>query len=325
LQTLDYNLLSKRLEILKNAIAIKDSEDIDFQLNKLLKVLPSDFQEVQELKEVSTIITHIQMQSYGEAARVLTDLLTKFSSLTVYIDPEISGLKLETESLELKISSLQDEKADLEKLIYDFEVRHNRELGDIILQILILQRQIAEKEAKQNPKSEEKQRQYQEAKQDYENYQQNFEQAKIQKSYTLSEELKEELKANYRKASKLCHPDVVPEGRKEAAEKIFVELKNAYDENDLKKVNELLDYLEKGKPFSTKHETISDKEKLKITIIRLRQILNELIKQIDEIKIAESYQQISQIDDWNTYFKTTKEDLIKELERLQGQSNHSTI
>jgi hypothetical protein len=38
--------------------------------------------------------------------------------------------------LEAKLNKLSDEKTDLEKLIREFGVRHNKELGELILKIL---------------------------------------------------------------------------------------------------------------------------------------------------------------------------------------------
>ena len=69
---------------------------------------------------------------------------------------------------------------------------------------------------------------------------------KDKKVIEITEEQKQELKAYYRKASKLCHPDVVAEEFKKQAEQIFKDLKDAYDSNDLQKVKEILSNLEKG-------------------------------------------------------------------------------
>jgi curved DNA-binding protein CbpA len=57
--------------------------------------------------------------------------------------------------------------------------------------------------------------------------------------YTFTDEDKIELKKNFRKASTLCHPDKVTEEKKLEASQIFVELKEAYDQQDITKVSEI--------------------------------------------------------------------------------------
>ena len=143
--------------------------------------------------------------------------------LTFYSDPELEGLKLETKVLETEVNALSNEKADLEKLIHEFGVRHNNELGKLILKILRFKKQ----KAKGTPKQAE-------AEKDYNNYSKEYEITKDEKIAELTHEEKKELKLKYWKASKLCHPNVVSEDQKELAEKIFIELNAAYERNDIK-------------------------------------------------------------------------------------------
>ena len=65
----------------------------------------------------------------------------------------------------------------------------------------------------------------------------------------------------------MCHPDKVADEFKDAAQKIFVDLKAAYEANDLKKVSEILSNLERGK-FKAMSDTISRRTNL------LQQVLN---------------------------------------------------
>ncbi|WPC10980.1 hypothetical protein LEQ04_09980 [Riemerella anatipestifer] len=48
------------------------------------------------------------------------------------------------------------------------------------------------------------------------------------------------MKKEFRKATVLCHADKVADEFKDAAQRIFIDLKEAYDTNDLKKVSEIL-------------------------------------------------------------------------------------
>ncbi|MBK7560888.1 MAG: DnaJ domain-containing protein [Chitinophagaceae bacterium] len=118
-------------------------------------------------------------------------------------------------------------KAELEKLIHDFGVRHNNELGELILKILRFRKSKAKGTSQET-----------EAEKDFNDYSKEYEISKDAKINELNEDEQKELKQKYRKASKLCHPDVVSEEQKELADKLFAELNAAYASNDLKRVRD---------------------------------------------------------------------------------------
>ncbi len=104
--TIDINTVCKRLELLKNTIAIQDETDIEYQLNRLQKLLPKgSYQE--EFSEVKDIVDSALHQSYSVTVKLIDAFIQKFQTLTIYIDPELGGLNLELQSLELQVSSLQ--------------------------------------------------------------------------------------------------------------------------------------------------------------------------------------------------------------------------
>ena len=154
----------------------------------------------------------------------------------------------------------------LEKLLSEFQYRHTIELGEIILDILRL-RKLKFKDDKEK---------FDEAENDEKDYQDQFDSEKEKEIFELNEEEKIELKKKFRKATVLCHPDKVSDEFKIAAQDIFIELKNAFDSNNLKKVIEILEDLEKGNYFSSKSDTISEKELLKAAIVKLRARIEKL-------------------------------------------------
>jgi chaperonin cofactor prefoldin len=119
----------------------------------------------------------------------------------------------------------------------------------------------------------------------------------------------------------LCHPDKVNDEFKDAAHDIFIELRQAYELNDLKKVNEILNQLENNNFFKTKSETILEKDLLKVAIAKLRKKIKILESEIIAINESETYQTIISIEDWDDYFKRTKENLQQELENLKNEIN----
>lgn len=205
------------------------------------------------------------------------------------------------------MNDLSDEKADLEKMIHEFGVRHNNELGELILKILSFRK----KKAKGTP-------QQPEAEKDFNDYNQEYEISKNEKIAVLTEEEQKEIKQKYRKASKLCHPDVVSDEQKELAEKLFAELNAAYERNDLKRVMEILENLEKGDFFVSKSDTISEKQLMKAEIGKIRLRIKELQKQVDEIKESEAFKTVSSITDWDNYFTQAKEKLAEQVKGLEN-------
>ena len=158
---------------------------------------------------------------------------------------------------------------------------------------------------------------YEEAENDERQYREQVDTEKEKEIFELTDEQKLELKKKFRKATVLCHPDKVADEFKEAAQRIFIELKQAYDANDLKKVSEILDDLEKGNFFKTKSETVQEKDLLKAAIAKLKRQIKILETEIITIKESETFKTIISIEDWDDYFQRTKEKLQRELEELQ--------
>lgn len=291
----------KRLEILKNFILL---EDID-ELNKeTIKISEYDFNA-----DLSDIINDIQREEFGSAIKKIQNFITQNQQLAIWNNPEISALKLEIKNLENQLNAFDNEKIELEKLLSDFQHKHTVELGNIILEILKL-RKLNFKEDKIK---------YEEAENDERQYREQVNEEKKKEVYELTEEEKKELKKKFRKATFLCHPDKVNDEFKDAAKKIFIELKAAYEANDLKKVSQIVDELEKGNYFKSKSDMVSEKEKLKVAIARLRRQIKGLENEIITIKQSETFKTINFIDNWNTYFSEIKEKLEKELQELQKE------
>lgn len=303
IQTTEFNLekVIKRLSLVKNLIDLGDTEDIPIQVARL--------KQFESNESLENIIFNLDIKKYGEATKNIELFIKDNQKVTIYIDTEVNGLKLELKSSEIQLQSLSDEKTEMEKLVFNFNIRHTQELGEIIKEIL------EQRRIKAKTKTEK-----QEAKRDEEEYNQEYE---IQKDIIVDDLTDEELvdlKKTYREASKLCHPDVVSEENKESAEKIFIELNEAYERNDIKKVKHVLQKLETGEAFisvsSESRKEITEKEQLKIRIDFLRNKIHEILTELYEIEESYEYQKIISIENWDTYFKEQKaqlEDTLKQL------------
>ena len=295
------NEIIKRLEVLQHFIVLKDLEDIEYATTKLKKFQPNE--------TVSKVITLVNNQSFGQAIEEIQQFIARYKQLIVWNDPEINGLQLELKILENQINAFENEKIDLEKIITDFQYQHTKELGELILAVLKIQKQ----------KFKDNEKRFKEAENDYNEYQKQYTNEIEREVYTLNDEQKRELKKEYKNASILCHPDKFanePLEKQQQAEQLFKELNEAHSKNDLNRVKEISANLQKG-ILSVAANKQTDKDLLKLNVERLKQKMAHLQTEIEQIKQSDVFIQISAITNWDTYFKDQKELLEKELEDLQ--------
>jgi hypothetical protein len=162
-------------------------------------------------------------------------------------------------------------------------------------------------------------KQYEEAKDDYRSFSDDYEEIIKEERFELDEDELKDLKQSYRKASKLCHPDLVPDELQEQALKLMQELNEAYGKKDLKKVHQILSMLENGGGFNIASDSISNKELFRAKIEELRIKIDEVSDEIEEIKTDETFTTIQELDDWDEYFDKVKEELDEEKERLETE------
>ena len=292
------NKIITRLEIIKNYIILDDVLELNSEVSKL-KVY--DFNS-----NIFEILEFLNEREYAKAVLSIQDFISKNLQLSIWIDPEIAALKLEISNLENQVSAFENEKIELEKILAEFQYRHTSELGEIILNILKLQK----------VKYLDNKEKYKEAEQEESKYRNYFEKEKEKVIFDLSDEQRIEIKKKFRAATFLCHPDKFSEEFKEEASRIFIQLKQAYDNNDLKKITEILEDLQKGNLFKSKSDNGFEKVKLLELITKLKQKIKVIKLEIISIKESDTYQTIDSIEDWNEYFNNLKEKLLFELEEL---------
>jgi len=296
------NTIIKRVEILKNYILL---EDIDALEKETAKLSHYDFNS-----DLSEIIECINNKAFASAIHKIQVFIANNQQISIWVNPEIAALKLEIKVLENQINSFDNEKIELEKLLSEFQHRHTLELGEIILDIFRL-RKLKFKSDKTK---------YEEASNDEKQYREQFDAEKKKEINELSDEQKLVLKKLFRKATVLCHPDKFanePIEIQREAEEIFKKLNEANAKNDLDAVSKILSNLEKGILTANKGENLTDLDKLRATIIKLREKVTILETEIITIKESETLKMIQSITDWNEYFNRMKEKLLREFELLK--------
>ena len=317
-QIVDWHKVTIRLETLLNVIKLEDIEDIEYQIVKIKSLFKNGNVE-EKTNEVLKIIKHCETKSYGNAVAAILEFTKKQKQITFYIDPEIPALKLEIRGLEYQVISLEDEKTEIIKQINLYKIQYNLYLGELIKKILYIKRELAKKELND---TNEKKSEFEEADKDFNDFNKAFEDnLKEPRPQNLDKDQLRELKQNYRKATKFCHPDKVTEDQKGQAQKVFNELKEAYDRNDLMQVNSILNNLEKG-IFKYQGETIDEKDKLvfiKNDLERKRSIFEN---ELDELKKSTTFIKIKSIKNFEEHFKETEIKLKKVLEIISFKLNN---
>lgn len=301
------HVIIKRYQIIKNYIQLEEHEELKKEILKL--------EEFKSNESMLNLWNAIIARDYISALNEIDSFSKKHQAVAIFDDPEIFSLKLEVRILENKVNAFDNEKIELEKTISDFHHAHALELGSIIIEILKLRKL---KFINDPEKAKE-------AEKDFNEFNDDFQKEKIKTSFSLSNEEKVELKKKFRKATFLCHPDKVNDELKDVAQKIFIDLKKANEANDLKRVTEILNDLESGSFFKHKSETITEKDKLRAYITKLKIQLKHIEEEIMTIVNSETYQLIISITDWKTYFTETKEKLQKELEGLKNEISKMNI
>lgn len=230
------------------------------------------------------------------------------SALQVYEDPEVLRLQHQVKFLLQELTELQGVKSSIEQQIQMLHTRHHQELRPLVVELLELRqnsRQKTDEPAPDLPEAEVQDETEPEA-----------ENALVEHS-KLSPADQRALKEMFRQASKLCHPDLVAEAFKAEAGLIFIELKTAYEQQDLPRVEEILHMLERGEKLTHQPILSRSKDKLRAEVRYLRRRVETLRQQIATLKQSNPYKKLINIDDWDDYFDELKGELQRKINRLR--------
>ncbi len=219
--------------------------------------------------------------------------------------------KEEAKEKELEESGIFDD--DYDDLYAEYQALHN-ELTE--KKEALNETRKEAKKAKEAYEEDDATKEYEEAKKDSETFNKGYREAKKEEQIEISEEEKQELKGIYRKASRLCHPDLVRVELKEQAHAMMQKLNEAYNMHDLEKVKEMLILLESGRGFDIASDSIINTEQLKEKIYDLKEYIQETEVELKEIHEDEVFKILKEYDNVDEYLGMMKEELQKEYERL---------
>lgn len=309
----DADAARRRLEMIRNLVLLGEQDDVAAHVRKL--------RPVAEILQISRIVSALDKGEYRSALEEIEAYLRKATALVVEGFADIPRLRFLLETLELRLESLTDEKAELERCLIAFNRRHDDALGDLIQRVLKARAELARllaAERKIGKEREEAQAEAKEAEDAYQDYSYHHEELKNSEPLPrLDDEEERELKSHYRKACSLCHPDKVPEEKKEAAHRIFVELQDAYKGNDLERVREIHEVLIAGGIPGTRSNTLSEAEALKAAVAEMEYAIAKQVAELIALQNSDGAKLVeaagSTETEWQGFFERQEEALEKEL------------
>lgn len=309
----DADAARRRLEMIRNLVLLGEQDDIASHLRKL--------RPVAEALQISRIIRALDSGEYKTALEEIDVYMRKTTALVAAGFADIALLRLQLESLELRLESLTNDKAELERRLITFNRRYDEMLGDLTQRILKARAEHArllaakEKSRQERENAEATAHDAEEAYKDYSRWHEELQQAEPLPK--LNDEAERELKSLYRKACSLCHPDKVTEEKKEAAHRVFVELQDAYKGNDLTRLRKIYDTLKLGGLPVTRSNTLSETEALKAAIAELEYSIAKLVF---ELKALHESDGITLMDaagiteaEWQSFLERQRQTLETEL------------
>ena len=296
-------------------------EDKELQGLKLeLKILENKLQELsQERDEYSNELHEFNTQytlKLGELIRNILNLRKEILyKQTIKKEQEYQKTKAEYEELKSQKEKLEESLDGLDEFddAYDEIYEELQELNT-----KLNEKRKQTKKEKEEIKEDPKYQEYTQSKEEYEEFSNDYEEIKNEKRFEIDEDEKKELKKLYKKAGKLCHPDIVVDELKEQATEIMKELNNAYATKNLSKVKEILNALERGVVFAVASDSIDDKDLLKEKIVELRKNIGITEDEIAEIKEDDAFETIHDMDSWDNYFNDLETALQAELDKLKN-------
>ncbi len=172
------------------------------------------------------------------------------------------------------------------------------------------------KKAKEALDDSPEQQAYQQAQHEYEAFEETHQAIINEDRQALSDEEELTLKIAYRRAARLCHPDLVSDELKDQAHRIMQALNLAKDKGDLAAVEEILYKLQNGLGFEVASNTITDKNVLRAKIAELRRRIDDLHAEMVEMQQSTAGQVASVPADWDEYLNEKEALLQSEHRRL---------
>ena len=321
-------LLLKRLEIVRAAMALEDESLLALQLPALQAALTQMDAATSAHAALAEIIRLLQGRHYPEAVARIGAFLTAQTALVGYLDEQQTALRFELAGLEREITTQTLERDEMLEKMERFNRAFLAQCGAPLQEIFRLREAIARLELeKLRRAAEEDEALYQAlaeaqaARQAFEEDKQQSEAAQAAEPPAAELDADEEarLKKAYRRASQLCHPDRVAAEYQVQAEALFKSLGQAYKRKDVAEVVRILAQLQRG-VFTAASEALTHRDALQARIAELRASIDAINAEIAALAEDETWELLQGFADeaaLQEYLEEQRELLLAELAVLQ--------
>jgi hypothetical protein len=300
-------MMLRRLRTIRHLIQKRDFDELALEVSGLIN---DGNQEIYD-----ELFSHIVKNDWVAALNYCNKVIAN-QTLPTKFEASISGLRTHINLLRTQISVKQFKIAEANQRINHFRMRHNSEIGMLLSEILRLRAELLFLQLHNSPEME---NHYLGAKKDYREYTRARRDVKKIAQNQLDADEKIKAKKLFREASKLCHPDVVNEELQEIARQLFAELNEAYANNDLRKIEKLLDSFRNHNLLYAKTMKPSNQlDGLQALSARLQAELAQVDSQLLEIEGSEVFKSISRIEDLDAYFLVLRQKFEDELSSLNA-------
>ena len=304
--------LKMELKALENKLQLLSEEKNEY----LNEIHDFNIQYNLHLGEVIRTILELKNKILYQKTILKRRVVDETKEMSDAAQDEIEALKKRLKQMKIELDDMDALDDEYDELLEEFksqkeEYKRKAEEFDDLQETLD---ELEEKYAN-DPDVEE----YEEAKQDYEEFSQEYEEVIQEERFDLSVEEKKELKMAYRKACKLCHPDIVSDELQEQAIRLIQQLNDAYSTRDLSEVLEILNMLESGGGFDVASDKINNKEILHAKISEMKSKIIQINEELEVIREDDTFQTIQELDNWEEHFTDLKDQLSDEKASLEKQ------
>ena len=300
----------KRLAVIQSLLTLHETEDLPKHLDRL---------EAEPLADsrLGAILAALRAHRYADATELLHAFVAAHAQVRRWEDPRLAALQLEIRRLEAELLALEAERAEATRLLTAFELWHQRELGELLQEVLALRRDVARHQRHTSAYAESE---YQRAQQRYQQQAHAREQAQATAAHTfaLDADGRALLKKLYREAAQRCHPDRVAAAYQAAATEAFQQVLGAYQRQDVAALQAQLLDLRRG--LFTPEPAPTSLELLQARCDALAARHAALLQELAELRASEALG-LAQADEagQHAYLSTNRAALLAERDRLRTQ------
>lgn len=218
----------------------------------------------------------------------------------------VNSLPHDLGELRALLARRQRENAELEQQVHALQEAYREEIAPLQEEVLRLQKERLKEAAQVYMRSARLRNAYHDAQRAYESFQEHRQGAGARH---------DDLKGLYRRASKECHPDVVPESYREEASATFQALESAYEAGHPSAVENIAEALQEwGFPAPP---AASPEGKEGTRVADLRRAVSALEASIERLRASEAYETARQASTLDTMVAARKRELLRKLQELQ--------